>query len=297
MSSIKILNKIQLYNKPHCYQYEKKLQTLEEDKALYGWSDEDIANIKISDFKYRLAETEAERKVCRDFIRKYEWMEEVSQFNTHYFQAFYGDKLGCVVIFSQPNAFSKMMGEDTKYHERLISRGASASWTPKCLASNFLSWCMKWMAENTEYYLFTAYSDVQAKEMGTIYQSLNFYCLGQGAGTSIRCINPFNPEKVVSDRAFRSRSFFKRYAKDLGIEWQKNWSNDQSMLWENIPDDVEQKLREYSKEMFTKAEKIKFPKKWKYAYVLGKDKRETRELRKKFLELNKTYPYPKERGK
>jgi hypothetical protein len=30
---------------------------------------------------------------------------------------------------------------------------------------------------------------------------------------------------------------------------------------------------------------------------LGKDKRETKELRKKFLELNKTYDYPKERGK
>ena len=39
--------------------------------------------------------------------------------------------------------------------------------------------------------------------------------------------------------------------------------------------------------------KIPFPSKHKYAYVLGRDKRETNALRKKFLELNKTYDYPK----
>ena len=43
--------------------------------------------------------------------------------------------------------------------------------------------------------------------------------------------------------------------------------------------------------------KISFPSKHKYAFVLGRDKRETKALRKKFLELNKVYEYPKERGK
>ena len=89
---------------------------------------------------------------------------------------------------------------------------------------------------------------------------------------------------------------YKRYAKDLGIEWQKNWNNDQSVLWENIPDDVEKQLRDYSKEMYKKAEKIEFPNKHKYAFVLGRDKRETKILRKIFEEKNNTYPYPKNRG-
>jgi hypothetical protein len=79
----------------------------------------------------------------------------------------------------------------------------------------------------------------------------------------------------------------------MGIEWQKNWNNDQSILWENIPDDVEKKLREYSKEMQANAEYIEVPSKHKYAYVLGRDKKETKLLRRKFLELNKIYPYPK----
>ena len=61
-------------------------------------------------------------------------------------------------------------------------------------------------------------------------------------------------------------------------------------------DDVEEKLRAYSKEMYAKAEKIKFPSKHKYAFVLGRDKRETKRLRAEFKRRNKIYPYPKKRG-
>jgi hypothetical protein len=196
-----------------------------------------------------------------------------------------------------PNAFSKLLGEETKNIERLIARGASASWCPFNLGSKFLMWCIKWMVDNTQYRLFTCYSDPQAKEIGSIYQGLNFFYLGQGSGTTVRCINPYNPDKIVTDRAFRARSFYKRYAKDLGIEWQKNWNTDQCMLWDNVPDDIEKKLRDYSKEMYANAKKISFPSKHKYAFVLGRDKRETKALRKKFIELNKVYEYPKERGK
>ena len=158
-------------------------------------------------------------------------------------------------------------------------------------------WAIKWMVDNTDYRLFTCYSDPQAKEIGSIYQALNFYYLGQNSGTVVRCINPYNKNSIISDRAFRARSMYKRYAKDLNIPWQKNWNNDQSILWDNIPDDIEKQLRDYSKEMYEKSEKIKFPSKHKYAFVLGRDKRETKLLRSKFEELNKIYPYPKERGK
>lgn len=296
MSDISLLRKIENYNKSHCYQYEVKLQTLEEDKQRLGLTDEDIANIKISDFEYRFIDTEEEKKKCREFIKKYEWIGEITQFSTHYFGAYYKDELGCVIIFSQPNAFSKLLGDNTKYIERLLSRGASTSWCPKCLASNFISWAIKWMVNNTDYRLFTAYSDEQALERGVIYASLNWFYLGKKSGTAVRCINPYNPQKIVSDRTFRSRSFFKRYAKSLGIEWQKNWNNDQSILWDNIPDDIEKRLREYSKEMYKNAEKISFPPKRKWAFLLGRDKKETRLLRREFLRRNKVYPYPDDIG-
>ena len=297
MSDIKLLDKIKNYDKDWCYQYQKRLDTLQEDMEKYGWSEEDVKSISLDDFEFSYIDSVENKKEATEFIKRYEWLGTVGSYPTHWFAARYKGILGGVIIMGMPNAFSKLLGEETKNIERLIARGASASWCPFNLGSKFLMWCIKWMVDNTQYRLFTCYSDPQAKEIGSIYQGLNFFYLGQGSGTTVRCINPYNPDKIVTDRAFRARSFYKRYAKDLGIEWQKNWNTDQCMLWDNVPDDIEKKLRDYSKEMYANAKKISFPSKHKYAFVLGRDKRETKALRKTFLELNKTYEYPKERGK
>jgi hypothetical protein len=297
MSDIKLLEKIQEYDKAHCYQYQKRIDTLQEDMEKHGWTEEDVKGISLDEFEFAPITTEEGKKEATDFIKRYEWLGTIGSFPTHWFEARYRGILGGVVIMGMPNAFSKMLGDDTKSIERLISRGASASWCPFNLGSKFLMWAIKWMVDNTQYRLFTCYSDPQAKEIGSIYQGLNFYYLGQGHGTATRCVNPYNPNALISDRAFRARSMYKRYAKDLGIEWQKDWNNDQRMLWENIPDDVEQKLRDYSKEMYAKSKKITFPNKHKYAFVLGRDRKETKILRREFESLNKVYPYPKERGK
>ena len=297
MSDIALLQKIKEFKDDHCYQFQRRLDTLNEDIVMNQWTEEYVKNINLDDFEFSPITTKYEKDEATMFIKRYEWLGTIGSFPTHWFQARYNGMLGGVIIMGMPNAFSKMLGEDTKTIERLISRGASASWCPFNLGSKFLMWCIKWMVKNTQYRLFTCYSDPQAKELGSIYQGLNFYYLGQGSGTTTRCINPYNPNVIVSDRAFRSRSFYKRYAKDLGIEWKTNWNNDQRMLWDNIPEDVEKKLREYSKKMYNESEKITFPSKHKYAFILGKDKRETNYLRKKFLENNKVYNYPKERGK
>lgn len=297
MSDINLLEKIKEYDKPHCYQYQKRIDTLDEDKKAFGWDDAFISNIKLSDFEFSIIDSEESKREAIEFIKRYEWLGTIGSYPTHWFSAHYQGKLGGVIIMGMPNAFSKLLGDETKNIERLIARGASASWCPFNLGSKFLMWCIKWMVNNTQYRLFTCYSDPQAKEIGSIYQALNFYYLGQGSGTTVRCINPYNKDKIITDRAFRARSFYKRYAKDLGIEWQKNWNNDQSVLWDNIPDDIEKRLRDYSKYMYEKAEKITFPKKHKYAFVLGRTKGETKKLRKDFEERNRIYPYPKERGK
>ena len=290
---ISLLKKIKDFKSPWCYQYQRRLDTLEEDKEILGWTDEDIKNINLDDFEFSFITTKEEKKEATDFIKRYEWLGTVGSYPTHWFAARYKGILGGVIIMGMPNSFSKLLGENTKNIERLIARGASASWTPMNLGSKFLMWCIKWMTKNTQYRLFTCYSDLQAKENGSIYQALNFYFLGAGSGANIRCVNPYNPNKIMTDRAFRSKSFYKRYAKDLGIEWQKDWSNKQRMLWENIPNDIEKELREYSKKMFAESEKIYFPSKYKYAFILGKDKRETKLLRNEFINKNKVYEYPK----
>lgn len=293
MGDIGLLKKIKEFKSPWCYQYQRRLDTLEEDKEIFGWTDEDIKNINLDEFEFSFIATKEEKKEATEFIKRYEWLGTVGSYPTHWFSARYKGILGGVIIMGMPNSFSKLLGEKTKDIERLIARGASASWTPMNLGSKFLMWCIKWMTKNTQYRLFTCYSDLQAKENGSIYQALNFYFLGAGSGTNVRCVNPYNPNKIMTDRAFRSKSFYKRYAKDLGIEWQKNWSNKQRMLWENIPDDIEKELRDYSKKMFAESEKIYFPSKYKYAFILGKDKRETKLLRNEFINKNKVYEYPK----
>lgn len=296
MEENEYLNRLKSYDKDHCWQYEIRLQKEEEDKKFikdtFGIEPKDI---NISEFTFKYIDTLAQKEKAIEFIKRYEWLGTITQYSTHYFGAWYKGILGGVIIFSMPNAFSKLLGENTKDIERLISRGACASWTPKCLASSFLMWCIKWMVDNTQYRLFTAYSDPTAKELGTIYQACNFYYLGKQSGTNVRYINPYTG-KVVSDRFFRQRTAYKKYAKELGIEWDKSWCSSTGMKWENVPDNIEKTLRRYSKKKQNESKKIIYPSKHKYAFVMGRTKLETKRLRKFFEERNRTYHYPKERG-
>ena len=290
------IKRLEEYSENHCWQYEVRLNNQQEDKiSFYNKFNFDCEQLNVDDFVYRPLITKEEKIQAKQFIERYEWLGNLTQYSTHYFGAFYQAELGGVIIFSMPNAFTKLLGEDTKKIERLISRGACASWTPKSLASQFLMWCIKWMVKNTPYRLFTAYSDPTAKELGTIYQACNFYYLGNNSGTTTRYINPYTG-KLVSDRFFRQRTAYKKYAKELGIVWQKNWTKPNGINWDNIPTNIETQLRNYSKQKQQEAEQIIFPSKHKYAYVLGASKLETKRLRKDFEKRNKILPYPKERG-
>lgn len=284
------------YQKSECWQYNIRKNNLDLDILFSGLSEEELKSLTVHDFNFELVVEKNRQKEMIDFIKRHEWLGNISQFTTHWFGAYYRGILAGVILMNQPNAFSKVLGEETSKIERLISRGACISWSPKCLASHFLMWCINYMVQNTRFRVFSAYSDTEAKELGTIYQSCNFYYLGKNSGTSRKYINPYNG-KLVSDRVFRARSFYKKYAKELGIEWKSNWNNDQKILWQNIPDDIEKLLRDYSKRVQQNSQFVDVPKKHKYVYILGRGKRETNFLRKKFLSLNKVYPYPKERGK
>ena len=196
---------------------------------------------------------------------------------------------------SPPRAYHAALTQHSRGLPSRARRGACVSWSPKNLASAFIMSSIKDMAQTTQYRLFTAYSDPMAKELGTIYQACNFYYLGQTSGAATRNINPYTG-KYVSDRFFRSRSAYKRYAKELGIRWRPDWCHATGMAWDNIPDDIEQQLREQSKVKHAESESIAVPPKHKYAMLCGANKKETAQLRARFSEINKTYEYPKDRG-
>lgn len=284
------------YKEDHCWQYDIRLKNINDDITLSGLSNDDINNMRVTDFTFQYVTDKAKRTEMTEFIKRHEWLGTLSQYTTHWFAAYYKDILAGVILMNMPNAFSKLVGDETKELERLISRGACISWSPKNLASSLLMWSINWMVQNTQYRVFTAYSDPTARELGTIYQACNFYYIGCKSGTTKRYVNPFTG-KMVSDRFFRQRTAYKKYAQYLGIEWDKNWTSSTSMLWENIPNDIEEKLRDCSKKFQNEAKCIEFPSKHKYVYIKGRTKKEDKQLKRTFLDRTKIYPYPKERGK
>ncbi len=282
------------YNKEHCWQYDIRLKNKESDLIECGLDSDYTSKLRVSDFEFRIVTDKKEHSKMKAFIEKHEWLGNLSQYTTHWFGAYHNNILSGVLLFNMPNAFSKLLGDDTSDIERLISRGACISWSPKNLASAFIMWSIKWMVKNTQYRLFTAYSDTSAKELGTIYQACSFYYMGQTHGTKLMYINPYSG-KQVSDRFFRQKTAYKKYATELGIEWDKSWSHPTGMSWGNIPDDIEKKLRDYSKYKQANSEKVETAPKHKYAYILGRTKYETRKLRKLYEQRNKTHSYPKNR--
>jgi hypothetical protein len=285
---------VKTYKENHCWQYDIRLKNAERDLRSSGLTEEEVRALKCSDF---VLKNEAKSEVLpevRLFIETHEWLGKLSLYPTHFFTARYKGILAGVVVMDMPTAFSKLLGEDTKKVERLISRGACISWSPKNLASKLISYSIKWMVKNTPYRLFTAYSDVEAKELGTIYQACNFYYLGKKSGTKAQF--KIREGKWVSDRYFRSRSVYKKLARESGIVWESNWSTGDKVHFCRMPKDVSDKLKRLSKEYQKSCQSRIVEPKHKYAFLLGRSKKETKKLRDAFEARNKTYQYPKNRG-
>lgn len=290
--------RLDTYNKEHCYQYEMRVELAESDKFYSGLSDEEINNLSCENFVFRNITSEHDKQRCVKFIERHEWLGTIAPFTTHWFIAEYKGLVGGVILLSEPYNRQKYFDCETYNDvERLISRGACVSWSPKNLASSFLMWCINWMVSNTKYRLFSAYSDPTAKELGTIYQACNFYYLGNKYGKNVRFYHPFIKGKIVNSRAFRDVSMYRYAASNLGIKWDESWADGNTMRWCNVPNEIETNLRKETIRIEHSSEKIDFPSKHKYVYLLGKDKRETRKLRRMFESNVKLYEYPKERGK
>ena len=282
------------YNKDHCWQYDIRLNNLEEDLILAGLTADDVNNLNVTDFVLQHEDKEICYEEVKSFIERHEWLGRMSLYPTNIFTARYNGILAGVVIMDMPSVFSKMLGDETRKIERLISRGACISWSPKNLGSSLIMFAIKWMVKNTRFRLFVAYSDIEAKELGTIYQACNFYYIGKKSGAKKQY--KIESGRWVSDRYFRARSVYKRLAKEDGIVWQDEWQIGDSVKFDKMPEDVAKRIKMLSKNYLNSCESREIMPKHKYVYVLGENKAETKYLRKMFVSRNKIYPYPKERG-
>lgn len=287
-----------VYDKKHCWQYDIRLRNLESDLNDANITLDQAEQLRTKDFDFSYVDKNDVEK-CQDiirFIEKHEWLGKMPNRPTHRFEARYKGVLAGVMIFTVPNTFSKIVGEDTVKMEKLISRGACISWSPKNLNSWLVMKSIKWMIANTEFRVFTAYSDTEAKELGSIYQACSFKYLGMTSGSTTQYLDP-NNEKIgwFNDRHFRHKSMYKKYAEAIGIskeQWQsymKKYSPD----WTKVPADIAVKIKEELKRYRSTCKVRTTKPKHKYVFIKGRDKNETKKLMKMFNA--KTYPYPKDR--
>tara|TARA_R100001244_G_scaffold1561_8_gene2633 strand:+ start:2174 stop:3196 length:1023 start_codon:yes stop_codon:yes gene_type:complete len=307
--TINPVNRFERYTKEHCWQYDIRLNNLNQDLITSGLSKEEAQLIKVSDFNFKQVMSEEKNKCAeiKHFIQRHEWLGKMPMSITHRFTARWKGVLVGVIVMATPNAFSNLLGVEYKNKEKLISRGACISWSPTNTASWLLMQSIKWMVKNTDFRIFTAYSDPEAKELGTIYQACNFYYLGQRFGSVKQYLDPDNLNRGwFGDVGFNDRSQIVRYAKQLGIEWQKEWfkfvgSKNQyrKIDWSAMPDEIQEILKNERLQHKKRCKSRVSAKKHKYAYIKGSNKKETKQLKKLFFETNlnlDVFNYPKERG-
>lgn len=292
------------YNKEHCWQYDIRLKNYNKDLKDASITQQEAKNLKIQDFVFQHIESTDKFKCLqiRQFIERHEWLAKMPNRPTHRFIATYKNNIVGAIVMATPNAFSNILGKDLQHKEKLIARGACISWSPTNTASWLLMQSIKWMVHNTDYRVFTAYSDVEAKELGTIYQACNFYYLGQNFGAQNMYLDPNNSAKGwFSDREFRKQSKYRIYAANIGIagnEFDK-YLGKWTPKWDYMPDGMKKAIKD-EEEKYRRSCLVRETKpKHKYAYILGKDKKETKELKKIFFANNNSVAnkeYPKKRG-
>lgn len=260
-----------------CHQYLRREATIAEDLSCGLPQNPPLAEFEMS--------LEMFTEEHHSFIKRYEWLG-TKGFNSKWtFVARYKGIMGGIVVISEPNSYSKH-----KDVEAQIQRGASAAWTPKNLASKLISFACDWMAKNTAKRILFGYSDFEAGEVGTIYQACNFEYMGSFFGAKTMYETPDG--KVISSKNFTRTSAMKKWAKELGIEWQPSWTKENGFQNKSaIPKDILKALTKHGNAKKLECKIIKVLPKGKYAKLLYTDKRDKEKVQK--YRFWHPLPYPK----
>jgi hypothetical protein len=288
-----VYDRFKNYKKDHCWQYEIRQQNLEKDLLDADLTIKEYDNLRTDDFDFLYVDKEnkAECEEIKQFIERHEWLGKLPARPTHRFIARLkkNGTIAGAIVMATPNSFSHILGKENRDKEKLISRGACISWAPKNLGSWLIMKSIKWMVKNTEFRMFSAYSDPEAKELGTIYQACNFIYLGQKSGTAKQYFDPNRPELGwFSDRDFRKKSKYRRYAERIGISYDtwKGYMKKYSPNWDIIPEEIKLRIKEEEKKYRESCLSRDMKPKHKYVYILGRTKKETKKMKKLFDTLN-----------
>lgn len=129
----------------------------------------DLSNAKVR---------EIDRKTASDIVLSYEWLGNTGS-SEFYFGLYFGPYLGGVACFGRTggsHASSSVCGKENAHLVMTLTRGACVHWAHKHSASFLISRACRLMVEKG-LHIFIAYSDIEAGEIGTVYQASNWlYC-------------------------------------------------------------------------------------------------------------------------
>lgn len=161
------------------YQYQIRKEKELTEKIDFNKNDVDLKSSKI-----RLINKSDAKKL----IVEYEWLKTMPLVSNYHFGIFFKinniEYLGGVVVYSTDYADNTGVWLKYGFGKKMIllSRGVCLWWTPKNCASYFITKTIKWLKNNTDYRIVSATVDPMAGEIGTIYQSLNWYYVGLMSG-------------------------------------------------------------------------------------------------------------------
>jgi len=238
-----------------CHQYlirEKSKENTEYNEIIKN-IDTDLKKSTIEETSFEIAEK---------IIIRYEWLGTLP-YCSKYFGIFFNNICGgvaCISVGTGGNGVStnKMYGVEKNELAYLV-RGACAFWTKKNTASYFISKVINQLDEKIK--VIYAYSDIEAGEIGTIYQALGWLCLGKPKSKSFVLRN-----KITGD-IFRD-AIITTYKKKNNISYSE----------------MKKYLLNNDFEMIQKESKIR------YCKILTKDKKEYDRIYNKIKHLITKYP-------
>lgn len=141
---------------------------------------------------------EIDWRSASSIILKYEWLGNMG--TTEYaFGMFYGDYLAGVACFGRTagsNVTASICGQENASRAITLCRGACVHWAHPHSASFLINKACALMTAKG-FNIFVAYSDVEAGEIGTVYQASNWLYCGAG-GTPTLYVNEATGKKYDS---------------------------------------------------------------------------------------------------
>jgi len=192
----------------HQYKIRLEKKNIEEDTLPFNVDDVLLDNTFIKQIKKNEAES---------VIKEYEWLKKMPAFSKYYLGIFFKinnkEYLGGVLVYSPEYGLNTGVWNKYGFSDKilLLSRGVCLWWTPKNTASYFISRGNKWIKNNTKYRIITATVDPTAGEIGTIYQSLNWYYVGLMSGNYSSGKELKRMTIIINSKEYSSRYIRKKY--------------------------------------------------------------------------------------